>query len=47
MVNKEKNKKEEVIEVVDPNTGVVSQYRKKDLEEEIKRLEELKKKAGM
>jgi len=47
MVNKDKSKKDEVIEVVDPNTGVVSQYRKKDLEEEIKRLEELKKKAGM
>jgi hypothetical protein len=47
MVNKDKSKKEEIIEVVDSNTGVVSQYRKKDLEEEIKRLEELKKKAGM
>jgi hypothetical protein len=47
MVDKNKKKEEEIVEVVDPNTGVVSQYRKKDLEDEIKRLEELKKKAGM
>jgi len=43
----EKNKQDEVIEVVDKETGVVSQYRKEDLDKEIARLEELKKKAGL